>query len=309
MRAAPARWAAGALVARARRGRAARASGVPGRSLRVPGRGLAARDRAPRRLPGRFACSTRAPRPAARRAQAAAASGGRVVALDVHRGGVRRIAAETARLGIANARAARGRRPARTAARHVRRGPGRRAVLGPRYAPPPSRAALAPPPEDDLPRLATLQGELLAGVAPLVRPGGALVYAVCTPMRAETDDVIASFLARAPALRPRIRRGAPACARRGAGVGGRRAAHVAAPPRPRRLLRGATARALTPSGEAPAPPLVRDRDADHRPIDPLRRLRPHRRRGRDGHRRGRRLDPRRRDGRSLRARRSPSVRW
>ncbi|MCW5890662.1 MAG: 16S rRNA (cytosine(967)-C(5))-methyltransferase RsmB [bacterium] len=43
-------------------------------------------------------------------------------------------------------------------------------------------------------RLAALQRALLAGVAPLVRPGGTLVYAVCTIMRAETDDVLAAFL-------------------------------------------------------------------------------------------------------------------
>src|SRR5262249_20801782 len=49
--------------------------------------------------------------------------------------------------------------------------------------------------EDDLARLASLQGQLLAGAAPLVRPGGTLVYAVCSPMRAETDDVITRFLA------------------------------------------------------------------------------------------------------------------
>ena len=35
-------------------------------------------------------------------------------------------------------------------------------------------------------------------MAQLVRPGGVLVYAVCSPLREETDDVIAGFLATAP---------------------------------------------------------------------------------------------------------------
>jgi len=135
--------------------------------------------------------------PGGKTAQAAAASGGRVVALDVHRGGVRRIAAETARLGLANARAL------VADARCVPLRATFDAVLV--DAPCSGLGTLRRHPElrwrrreDDLPRLATLQGELLAGVASLVRRGGTLVYAVCTPMRAETDDVIASFLAEHP---------------------------------------------------------------------------------------------------------------
>jgi 16S rRNA (cytosine967-C5)-methyltransferase len=42
---------------------------------------------------------------------------------------------------------------------------------------------------DDLEELAALQRELLAAVAPLVRPGGRLVYSVCTLTRAETIEV------------------------------------------------------------------------------------------------------------------------
>jgi 16S rRNA (cytosine967-C5)-methyltransferase len=42
--------------------------------------------------------------------------------------------------------------------------------------------------------LAGLQTELLARVAPLVKPGGVLLYSVCTFTRAETDDVVDAFL-------------------------------------------------------------------------------------------------------------------
>jgi 16S rRNA (cytosine967-C5)-methyltransferase len=47
---------------------------------------------------------------------------------------------------------------------------------------------------DDLPRLATLQTEMLAGAARLVRPGGAIVYSTCTVSRAENAQVIEAFL-------------------------------------------------------------------------------------------------------------------
>jgi 16S rRNA (cytosine967-C5)-methyltransferase len=47
----------------------------------------------------------------------------------------------------------------------------------------------------DLPRLARRQSELLASLAPLVRPGGLLVYAVCSVEPEENEGVIAPFLA------------------------------------------------------------------------------------------------------------------
>jgi 16S rRNA (cytosine967-C5)-methyltransferase len=43
---------------------------------------------------------------------------------------------------------------------------------------------------EDLPRLGALQRAILAGVAPLVRPGGILVYAVCTLAREENEEVV-----------------------------------------------------------------------------------------------------------------------
>ena len=46
---------------------------------------------------------------------------------------------------------------------------------------------------EDVPRLARLQREILDGVAGLVRPGGILVYAVCTRTREETTALIDAF--------------------------------------------------------------------------------------------------------------------
>jgi 16S rRNA (cytosine967-C5)-methyltransferase len=51
---------------------------------------------------------------------------------------------------------------------------------------------------EDVPRLAALQRAILHQVAPLVRPGGILVYAVCTLTREETDGVVADFLSTHP---------------------------------------------------------------------------------------------------------------
>ena len=50
--------------------------------------------------------------------------------------------------------------------------------------------------EEDIPNLAQLQRELLEGVAPLVRPGGILVYSTCTLAREENEDNVAWFLHR-----------------------------------------------------------------------------------------------------------------
>lgn len=47
-------------------------------------------------------------------------------------------------------------------------------------------------------RLAALQRSILERFAPFVRPGGRLVYATCSVLREENDDVIADFLADHP---------------------------------------------------------------------------------------------------------------
>ena len=46
----------------------------------------------------------------------------------------------------------------------------------------------------DVPALATLQSELLNHAAELVRIGGVIGYATCSPHLAETDAIVATFL-------------------------------------------------------------------------------------------------------------------
>jgi 16S rRNA (cytosine967-C5)-methyltransferase len=58
------------------------------------------------------------------------------------------------------------------------------------------------PARRDLSRLARLQVRLVLAAAALLRPGGILVYSVCTFPRAETDAACDALLAKAPNLRP-----------------------------------------------------------------------------------------------------------
>ncbi|WP_336249619.1 RsmB/NOP family class I SAM-dependent RNA methyltransferase [Stomatohabitans albus] len=51
---------------------------------------------------------------------------------------------------------------------------------------------------DDITGLATLQGELFDAAVRMVKPGGKLVYSVCTWTTAETDDVVRTALTRHP---------------------------------------------------------------------------------------------------------------
>ncbi len=55
---------------------------------------------------------------------------------------------------------------------------------------------------EDLAELACLQLAILSSVAPLVRPGGRLIHAVCTVLRAECEDVVDAFLRAHPAFAP-----------------------------------------------------------------------------------------------------------
>jgi len=50
----------------------------------------------------------------------------------------------------------------------------------------------------DLAALASAQQRMLRALAPAVRPGGLLVYAVCTFDRAECEEVVADFLRERP---------------------------------------------------------------------------------------------------------------
>jgi len=60
------------------------------------------------------------------------------------------------------------------------------------------------PSKQDLARLARLQVAILVATAELVRPGGRLVYSVCTFPRAETDAAVRAFLAKRPDFEPRV---------------------------------------------------------------------------------------------------------
>ena len=61
----------------------------------------------------------------------------------------------------------------------------------------------------DIDNLAVLQRELLESALPLVRPGGQLIYSVCTLTRAESVDVASAFLAAHPELEALPAPGAP----------------------------------------------------------------------------------------------------
>lgn len=54
---------------------------------------------------------------------------------------------------------------------------------------------------DDIPALATLQGELLDALWPTLEVGGMLLYATCSTLPTENTDVIEAFLARTPGAR------------------------------------------------------------------------------------------------------------
>jgi 16S rRNA (cytosine967-C5)-methyltransferase len=56
--------------------------------------------------------------------------------------------------------------------------------------------------EEDIGRLAAEQGAILGRAAGLVAPGGRLIYATCTVLREENEEVVARFLARNPAFAP-----------------------------------------------------------------------------------------------------------
>ncbi len=90
----------------------------------------------------------------------------------------------------------------------------------------------------DLEVLVDLQQRLLASALDLVRPGGLVLYATCSPVLAETRGVVSEALG--GACRRRARRPGPA-ARPGAGLrgtAGRHRAAVAAPARHRRDVPG-----------------------------------------------------------------------
>ena len=56
--------------------------------------------------------------------------------------------------------------------------------------------------ESDIPTLAALQQHILGALWPLLRPGGKLVYATCSLLRAENEAAVQSLLATMPDARP-----------------------------------------------------------------------------------------------------------
>ena len=225
------------------------------------------------------------PRPGERVADVAAAPGGKataiaervgddgsVVALDVDAGRVRTDRQRRrAPLGLPH-RARWWRRRARAAAARPARSTGccstRRAAGSACCAAGPTRAGGCSP--DAIDELAALQRELLAAAAPLVRPGGVLVYSVCTLTAAETVGVD-EWAAAAPA---RLRRASRRPARRGAATAAARCCSRR-PPAPT----ACSCSSWNAPAESRADSAGRDED---RAVDPGRRLRRARRRGRAG---------------------------
>lgn len=126
---------------------------------------------------------------------------GEVVALDISPRALRRLEAARTRLGLARVKPQLG--DARRAGAEWR-GQFPRVLLD---APCTGLGTIRRRPEikwrrrpEDLPRAASLQRELLAGVADAVAPGGLLVYSTCSLEPEETDAVTADFLATHPSF-------------------------------------------------------------------------------------------------------------
>jgi 16S rRNA (cytosine967-C5)-methyltransferase len=131
-----------------------------------------------------------------------AALGARVLAVELQPGRARLVAETARRLGVADRL-------------HTVVGDGRRPPLRPDGAdaalvdaPCTNLGSLRRRPEArwrhgpaDLPGLVELQLELLEAAAAAVRPGGTVLYSVCTWTRAETEDVVAALLERRRDLR------------------------------------------------------------------------------------------------------------
>ena len=91
---------------------------------------------------------------------------------------------------------------------------------------------------DDLLALVLLQRQLVRAALDLVRPGGVVLYATCSPVISETANVVTSVQgARLDAELEDLARCSPACPARGPGPRHRPA--LAAPARHRRDVHGA----------------------------------------------------------------------
>jgi 16S rRNA (cytosine967-C5)-methyltransferase len=78
----------------------------------------------------------------------------------------------------------------------------------------------------DLAALSDLQLRILLATAPLVRPGGTLVYAVCSVLREEAEDVILRVIAQMPSVAPAPFPEGPVCALAGGQTSLRLVPHV-----------------------------------------------------------------------------------
>jgi 16S rRNA (cytosine967-C5)-methyltransferase len=130
-----------------------------------------------------------------------AALGARVLAVERHPGRARMVRDTAARLGVAGRL-------------HTVLGDGRCPPLRPGAAdaalvdaPCSNLGSLRRRPEarwrhrpDEIPELVALQLDLLQAAADAVRPGGTILYSVCTWTRAETDEVVDELLRRRPDL-------------------------------------------------------------------------------------------------------------
>jgi 16S rRNA (cytosine967-C5)-methyltransferase len=144
--------------------------------------------------------------PGGKATQLAAAVGdkGEVVALEPDAGRLERLSANVLRLGAGNVRVIRGDLAGGPPA--GAEGPFDRVLVD---APCSGLGVLGRHPEGrwwkdeaGIRACAARQAEILARAAALVRPGGALVYAVCTGEPEETTGVTAAFLAAHPEFRP-----------------------------------------------------------------------------------------------------------
>jgi len=122
---------------------------------------------------------------------------GQVLALDPRRAGLGRLHAECDRLGLTgvSAAVADARFPPTHAVFDAVLVDAPCSGLGTLRRHPEARWRRRP---EDVPRLAALQRAILDQVSPLVRPGGVLVYAVCTLTSEESEDVIRDFVAAHP---------------------------------------------------------------------------------------------------------------
>ena len=178
-----------------------RSSGLRGGPRRGPGRGQPA-DRARLRACRRRArFSIFAPAPAARRLPwPPRRHDATILATDSNRARLSKLgAARRARRSDDRnpaAQSAAGTRGACRLARIRRPRPGRRALLGKRHVAAQSRRALAPDAGAARPRSSRSSSGLLDIAAELVRPGGRLVYAVCSLLSREGAGQIDRFLER-----------------------------------------------------------------------------------------------------------------